>query len=201
MRSRLVEIESEQALLDDFFRVKEAWLRYELPDGEMSARVRRLCFDRGDSAAALVIDTERRAVVLAEQFRYPAYTRESGWLLELPAGIVEADEDAESSIRRELLEEVGYHAETVIPIARYFPSPGGSSERISLFCALVTEADRVAAGGGREDEHESITAHDLPLADVDRELAEGRILDGKTLLALTWLQLQLARGGLPGMQR
>jgi ADP-ribose pyrophosphatase len=191
-----VTIQSRRILLDDVFRVDEAWVQYPTASGELTPPVRRLCFERGDSAAALVVNTERQTCVLAEQFRYPAHRRGSSWLVELPAGIVDPGESAEDSIRRELVEEIGYRAGEMVHIATYFPSPGGSSERMALFCALVTDADHVAAGGGHASEGEFIAIREMPLAEVDQALAEGRIVDGKTLLALTWLQLRVARGQL-----
>ena len=46
--------------------------------------------------------------------------------------------------------------ERLEPVASFFVSPGGSSERIVLFCALVSEAGRKSAGGGLASEHEDI---------------------------------------------
>lgn len=194
--SRKVEIESTRRLLDDVFQVEEAVLRHELPGGGMSPPVRRLNFERGDSAAALIVHRERRSCVLTGQFRYPAHRRGEGWLLEIPAGMVEGEETPEASIRREIVEEIGYRVGELIRIAVFFPSPGGSSERIHLYCALVGDGDRVDGGGGNRDENEAIEVRELPLAEVMDRVAAGRVSDGKTLLALYWLQVRLERGEL-----
>lgn len=190
---RDVSVESRRVLLDDVFQVEEAYVRYSLPDGRVSEPVRRLCFERGDSVAALLVHRQRRSCVLARQFRYPAYTRGEAWLAEIPAGIVEPGESPESAIRREILEEVGYEMPGLVSIGTVFPSPGGSSERIHIYFSLVGDDDQVSAGGGNPAEHEAIEVIEVGLADIDDMLVEGAVSDAKTVVALTWLQLRLER--------
>ena len=67
----------------------------------MSENVTRLILDRGDSVAILIHDTHDQLILLCEQFRAPTYDRGPGWLLELPAGIVEPGESEEECARRE----------------------------------------------------------------------------------------------------
>jgi ADP-ribose pyrophosphatase len=86
-----------------------------------------------------------------------------------------------------LEEELGYRAETLVPVAEYFTSPGGSSERIFLFHAEVTEAGRVSPGGGLAGEHEDIRTVRMSLAEAAAALAAGRWNDAKTLVGLQWL--------------
>jgi len=189
-----VTIERRRLLLDDFFQVEEVFFRHELPGGRMSAEVRRLNLERGDSAAALVVNRDRRVCILTRQFRYPAYKRGQRWSVEVPAGVVEQGESAVESIRREIREEIGYRVCELAPIATFFPSPGGSSERIHLFLALVRDRDRVAPGGGSESENEDIETLEIPLDDVDRFSVDVEVGDAKTMIALNWLQLRVARG-------
>ena len=68
--------------------------------------------------------------------------------MELVAGIVEPGEDPEQAMRRELLEEMGYEALALTHISTFYVSPGGSSERVILYCADVDSRGRVAEGGG-----------------------------------------------------
>lgn len=191
-----VLIESSRLLLEDFFQVEEVTLRHRLADGSWSEIMRRLNLERGDSVAALLLNRDRRTCVFARQFRFPASKRGDGWLIELPAGVVEPGETPEETLRRELLEEVGYQAAELRPIATFFPSPGGCSERVFLYVAWVGDADRVAPGGGAEHEGESIEILEVPLADLYANGWLDRIRDGKTLLALTWLEPRLERGEL-----
>ena len=153
-----VEVISRRRVFDDFFKIDEAKLRFERYDGTMSDTVRRLNFERGDSAAALLFDARSRIVYLIEQFMYPTLAKAGGWLQTVVAGMIDEDETPAEAIRREILEEAGFAAERIEPIADFFVSPGGSSERIVLFCALVSDGVRVGEGGGVATEHEDISS-------------------------------------------
>ena len=72
---RKVVIESKRRILDDFFKVEEAHLRYERFDRQMSPLVRRLNFERGDSVAAMIFNPKTQRIILVNQFRLPASTR------------------------------------------------------------------------------------------------------------------------------
>jgi len=188
---RKVEIISRRRIFDDIFSIEEAHLRFERHDGRMSEPVRRLNFERGDSVAALVVNAERRTVYLTEQFRYATLAHGGGWLTELVAGSIDAGEATADCIRREIREELGIAAETVEEIAEFFMSPGGTSERTILFCAVVSDADRVEEGGGLAGEHEDIKVLEWP---VDEFLARMHALkDAKTLIAGYWLKENLAK--------
>jgi nudix-type nucleoside diphosphatase (YffH/AdpP family) len=195
-----VEVISRSRVLDDFFKVDEARLRFERYDGGMSEEVRRLNFERGDSAAALLLDAKARTVYLVEQFMYPTLAKAGGWLETVVAGMIEEGETPEQAIRREIREEAGFAAERIEPIASFFVSPGGSSERIFLFCALVSDDARVADGGGVAAEHEDIKIVPLRLDDFLTRLTAGGFADAKTIVAGYWLKDNLARV-VPGRQR
>ena len=171
-----------------FISLKEATLRYERYDGQMSAPVTRLYFDRGDSVAALLHDPQADMLTFVEQFRYPAYVTSHGWLLELPAGVVERDsgESEEQTMRREIMEETGYVVASLEPITTCYPSPGGSSERIFLYYAQISEDVRQGPGGG-VDAGEDTRVVTLPVDEALRRLDAGEIVDAKTIIALQWL--------------
>jgi ADP-ribose pyrophosphatase len=186
-----VVVQRKKLLLDDFFKVEEALVSYELFDGRMSQTVRRLNFERGDAVAVIVFNRESRKVVLARQFRYPAYERGDGWLLEVVAGILEKGEEPGETARREVLEEVGYRVRKPVHLFTFYASPGGSSERIFLYYAEVTEADRIDGGGGVDSEHEDIRVHEYSLTETWRLMDSGEIVDAKTIIALMWLKNRL----------
>ncbi|MDG4809379.1 NUDIX hydrolase [Micromonospora sp. WMMD1120] len=193
-RQRDVEVFSEQVLLTTrIFTIREATLRYRTyaPDrslsGDWSRPVTLVNADRGNSVAAVVVDTAREELILVEQFRFPTLGHGSGWLVELVAGMVDADETPEAAIRREIQEEIGYDVRALERISTVYPSPGGSSERVTLFYAEVDDSLRVGEGGGRADEAENIARRVLPLGDLAELLDSGAIRDAKTLTGLFWL--------------
>jgi len=191
---RVVQIIGKKEVFKRFiFRIEEVRLRHELRDGTLSDEMTRLVFDRGDSVAALVHDTESDCVLFTEQFRYPTYEKGTGWILEIPAGVLESNEDPQECTRREVLEEIGYTASALTPIARVFVSPGGTSERIHIFYAAVTRKDKSSEGGGVASEGEDVGLISVPVASALQMVDQGEIVDAKTILALQWLKItQLA---------
>jgi ADP-ribose pyrophosphatase len=194
---RRVEIRKQTRVFDDFFKIDEIVVAHERQDGTLSADEHRLIFERGDAAAVLLLNLDRNAVVLLEQFRAPTLigrrrdnaTTTDGWIVEPIAGIVEANETPAATAIRECMEETGYRIGEPEPIATFFSSPGGTSERIFLYFAAVHDADRVGKGGGVDDE--DIRLLDLPLPELFQRVAYGAIDDPKLMIAAYWLQERL----------
>lgn len=186
-----VDVERTSLILDDFFKVEEAYLSFENFDGSMSPVVRRLNFERGDSVAALLYDAGRGRVVLVSQFKYPAWRKGAGWITEVVAGMIDADESPDAAARREILEETGYRAGKLTHISTFFVSPGGTSERIVLYCAEISGGDVSEPGGGVADENEDIMLVDLPVHEAFHQVETGEIADAKTIIALMWLRQRL----------
>jgi len=194
---RKAVIERQRRLFDDFFKVDEFFVAHEQIDGNVGAAQRQLVFERGDAAAVLIFNTDRRAVVLVEQFRMPALVGRrrddprttNGWITETVAGMVDAGETPEAAAIREAREETGYRPQRVELIGKFFASPGGSSERFYLYFAEVGDAERVGKGGGVDGEDISIVH--LPTEELFDRLAHGAIDDVKLCLAAYWLKSRL----------
>lgn len=188
-----VEILKKKRVFDDFFKVDEALLTYEKFDGRMSDTVRRLNFERGDAAAALVFNRQSQKVILVEQFRYPTHESDAnnGWITEVVAGIVEKGEDPKETIKREIHEETGYRVKEAELVYKFYLSPGGSSERIFLYYAEVTDNDRVSQGGGVACEHEDLQLKEFTIDQLFTHLDAGGFVDAKTIIALMWLKRKL----------
>lgn len=145
-----------------------------------------------NSAVGILAITPDREIVLVEQFRIPMQAR----VIELPAGIVGdeeefAGESLEETARRELLEETGYRAGSVVRLLDSPTSSGMTSEITHLFHA--TDLQREHEGGGVAGEN--ILVHHVPLSGIRLWLAaqqeEGKLVDSKIHSTL-WL------AGIPG---
>ena len=131
----------------------------------------------------------RDEVVLIEQFRIGALgAANDPWLTEIVAGIVDTGESAAEVVRREILEEAGCPAAEAIPVMDVFTTPGGSSERIAIFCGRV---DAAGIGGihGVADEGEDIRVFTESLDAALRRIADGGITNIIAVAALQWLAL------------
>lgn len=136
----------------------------------------------------MVAVTDSRELLLVEQYREPVASR----VIELPAGLVgdtgDTAEAAEAAAHRELLEETGYRAQSMVELMTCPSTPGMSSEVITIYFAagLVREGD----GGG--DNSEDITVHHVPLDTTARWLSArasaGVMLDPKIYAGLYWAQ-------------
>lgn len=184
-----VQIKQKKLVLDDFFKVEEAHLQYELHTGEMSQPVRRFSLERGNSAAVLVYNLDTQKIVVTNQFRYPTYKNGHGWVLEIIAGMIDDGESPEESARRELLEEAGLTVNTFEPICTFYPSPGGSSEIIFLYFAEVSGNYAVYnKTGGLAGHGEDIVSSEITLAESLEKIRSGEIVDAKTIMSIYWLE-------------
>lgn len=183
-----VKVHTRHRILDGFFKVDEVKLQYEKFDGSMTPVITRLNFERGDSVAAVVLNTDTRKIILVNQFKYPSYEKGPGWITEVVAGMVGDGESPESAIEREILEESGYRTVRLEHISTFYVSPGGSSERIILFYAEVSDSSRSAPGGGLVSEQEDIKLIEIPLSNIGEILASKSIEDAKSIIGLMWLQ-------------
>jgi ADP-ribose pyrophosphatase len=137
----------------------------------------------------LPFDPVSDSLVMIEQFRPGALRgNDSPWMLELIAGVVEAGESDDAVIHREAMEEAACELTDLVPIATVFPSAGACSEQVRLFCGRVS---RAAIGGlhGLQDEGEDILVHSVSRTTALGMVADNRIPNGHTLIALQWLQI------------
>jgi nudix-type nucleoside diphosphatase (YffH/AdpP family) len=183
-----VYIEQKKYILDDFFKVDEAYLRFEQFNGEMSPLVRRLSLERGNSVAIVILNKNTNKLILVTQFRYPTFQNEHGWTTEIIAGMVESGETPEETAKRELQEEIGLNIDTFEQVTTFYPSPGGSSELIYLFYAEVSGVHaKYNETGGLISEGEDVKALELTLEDALTKIKAGEIMDAKTIIGIYWL--------------
>ncbi len=190
---RAVEVVEETRVYSGFFNLIRMRLRHTLFRGGWSGIVERELFHRGSCVAVLLYDPVHDSVILIEQFRVGAMkVNADPWLLEIVAGAVEDGETAEQVARREALEEAGCELRELFPVYEFFTSPGGLSEKITLFCGIV---DSQGAGGihGLEEEVEDILTTVVSFAEAMSLLGQGRIDSAIPIVALQWLALNRDR--------
>lgn len=180
-------IDKEKTVFDDHYQIIEAEVTYDSFHGK-PITTRRLAFERGDSVAIILWEKDSNSLLLTNQFRYPTCKHQNGWVLEIPAGSLETDEDPEACIKREVLEELGYKIEKPDLIQTFYTSPGASTERMFLFYAEVSQKDKIAKGGGNENENEDIQLVKIAIAQLSQKISE--LKDAKTILALQWYLLK-----------
>lgn len=188
-----VEIVEQRTCYQGFFRMEHYRLHHRRYDGGMSPLLSRELFERGHAAAVLPYDPVLDRIVLLEQFRIGALTAPGGpWLLEIVAGIIEPGETAVEVVRREMQEEAGCALLDLEPICEYLVSPGGTSERISLYCGRV-DADGVGGIHGLAEEGEDIRVTAVTFEEAMTLLATGQINSASPIIALQWLQMNRSR--------
>jgi nudix-type nucleoside diphosphatase (YffH/AdpP family) len=178
-----VKIESEEVL----HRGWASLTRYKVEvrrRGRAAKHLDRLVEDHGNSAAVLPYDAARGTVLLSRQFRLAAHLNgHSGWLIEACAGMIGAGESGAEAAVREAREELGVALGDIAHVCDVFVSPGVSKERASLFLASYAPTDRVGEGGGT-DEGEDIEVLEITLADAGKGVADGAIVDAKTIILI-----------------
>ncbi len=184
-----VEIVEQEVGYAGFFRLYRYRLRHRLFSGGWTPVITRELFERGHAVAVLPYDPVRDEVVLVEQFRIGALEMEGGpWLLECVAGMIEPGESPPAVAYREAREEAGCKLMELALIADYLVSPGGTSERIRLYCGKV---DTEGVGGihGLAEEHEDIRVTAVSFGEAMDLLRKGRINSAAPIIALQWLAM------------
>lgn len=189
-----VSIEKKRYILDNFFKVEEAYLRFEKFNGEMSDTVRRFSLERGNSVAVLTFNTHTDKLILISQFRYPTYKNGHGWTIEAIAGMIDSGETPEEAARREVEEETGLSISALQHITTFYPSPGGSSELIFLYYSEVSgEPTNRDNTGGIISEGEDILSLEISLEEALKKIRSGEIMDAKTIIGIYWLENHLMK--------
>ena len=182
-----VRVREVRVLSDDWYLLKKTTLDYRRRDGSWQTFTRET-YDRGNGAAILLYDPQRRTVLLARQFRFPANVNGHPQpLIEVPAGLLD-ELSPEEAIRREA-EEAGCRIGEPRRLFEAFMSPGSVTERLVFFMAEYSAADRIAEGGGLIAEGEDIEVLELPLEEALAMVGRGEIMDAKTIMLLQYAKL------------
>ena len=190
------EILEHDVVYRGFFNLERFRLKHSLFAGGWSEIVMRELFRRNNCVGVILYDPQRDEVVLLEQFRIGAMAEAStpaaSWLIEIVAGAMEPGETPEEVAYREAEEEAGCSITELKMISKFYTTPGGSSELLTLYCGRV---DASAVGGihGLGEEHEDIRVFTVKFAEAYQMLEQGLINSGIPIIAIQWLALNRER--------
>jgi nudix-type nucleoside diphosphatase (YffH/AdpP family) len=163
------------------------YITFEKPDleGKFQNLAKEVYF-RPDVVAVLLVDDERKTILLVKQFRLPTFLNgnDSGHLIEACAGIIDEGETPGQTAYREVEEETGYEIHDLEKIGGAYSSPGATTEFMHLFIAKYTKQSKISAGGGLAAEGESVDLIELTFDEAKDKLNQGAFRDLKTILLL-----------------
>lgn len=184
-----VRIVEQKTVWKRFIHLSTLVLEQVRQDGRVE-RLDREVHDHGAAAAVLLVDRARQTVILVRQFRPGAFLggHADGFLLEVPAGLLD-DDSPQEAIGREAMEETGYAVRDLRHVFDMFASPGTLTERVSCFAAHIDATRREGEGGGVDGEGEDIEVVEMPIDEAYGLVSAGGIVDAKTIMLLQWLML------------
>lgn len=187
-----IRVKNVRLLSDNHYTLKTTTFEWRRGNGEWQTQARE-SYDRGNGAALLPYNPAQRTVVLVRQFRYPAYV--NGYddlMIEAAAGLLD-NKSPEMRIRAEAEEETGYRLRDIRKIFEAFMSPGSVTEKLHFFVAEYEPKMKVGAGGGLASEGEDIEVLELAFDEALAMIADGRIVDAKTIMLLQYAALHIFR--------
>jgi len=135
-------------------------------------------------AVAIVPVTEDGEIIMVRQFRKAA----DMFLLEIPAGKLDKQEDPLSCAKRELKEETGYEAQNIERLCSFYSSPGFSNELIHIYIAT-----NLIRGEASPDEDEYLSVERYTIDQLLEMIRSGDLRDGKTIAGVMGAKLFLTR--------
>ncbi len=149
-------------------------LRVDTVEMDGQKYTKREIVERGSSVAVVAI-TPDDEILLVKQFR-KAVDKE---LIELPAGMIEFEEEPAKACLRELEEETGYKANTCDYVLEMYSTPGFCDERIYIFFA-----DDLSVGKQNFDEFEDIKVEKVKFDEALKMIELGEIIDSKSITGI-----------------
>ncbi|RVU70295.1 MULTISPECIES: NUDIX hydrolase [Lactobacillus] len=153
----------------------------QLPNGETATRE----VAAHQPASAVMAINDKKQMLLVKQWREPI----KQLTLEIPAGLIDpSDASPLDAMKRELNEEGGYRADYWEEVTEFYSSPGFTDEKLYLFyCDTLTKLEDKRS----LDEDEFLTSDWYSLEDLKRLVSEGKIVDAKTIYAITFWENML----------
>lgn len=160
--------------------VYEGWIirvakgRFEAPDGHV--------FERDvvhHPGAVAIVPMFGDDVIMVRQYRSAL----DAIIYEIPAGLRDVEGEALSdTAQRELIEEIGMSAGSMVPMTSVHNSVGFSDEEIHIF--LATELTEVPRDFTDSPEEAAMEIVRLPLKQAEQMISSGEITDAKTIIGV-----------------
>lgn len=125
---------------------------------------------------------KNKKILFVKQFRYPLQK----YIIELPAGKLNKDEDPLICAIRELQEETGYTTNKITKLGSIYTSPGFCTEELHLFVA----EDLIAGNHNREIGELDMELIELDFNEVKKIISNGELKDAKSISAITMFFIQ-----------
>lgn len=126
--------------------------------------------------AVVVPVTDEGKIVMVTQFRYPF----EKYLLELPAGKLDKNEDPLNCASRELTEETGYTAGKIEKLGKIYTTPGFCTESLHIYLATKL----IPGKHNREEGEQGMEVHEFTPAEINEKICGGEIVDAKTICGI-----------------
>ncbi|GGL59160.1 NUDIX domain-containing protein [Wenxinia marina] len=183
-----------------FFRHAAFRMRHRTFSGGTSPDLDREALLGADAALVLPYDAATGEVLLIEQVRTGPILRGAAnpWMLEPPAGIVDAGETPEEAARRETWEETGLAEVELRRMFTVYASPGSTTDVFHCFAGLADLSGIGTRAGGLAVENEDLRTHVLPLDAALALIDTGEINVGPLVMMLLWTDRHRAALAGPG---
>lgn len=157
----------------------------DVEDASGNIRKREIVSHPGGSVVVPLRDNGD--VILVRQYRYP----HKKFILELPAGKLEPNEDPLEAAKRELQEETGYIADKYEKLTAMYTTPGFCNEVLHIY--LATGLKKSEQGQNLDEGEQSLTVEYLPFSNVVEMIEHGEIGDSKTIAGILLTERKLRK--------
>ena len=130
---------------------------------------------KAGNASVILPITEDNKIIMIQEPRTPI----GKVILALPAGMIEAGEEAKKAAIRELEEETGYLAKNIEFLREYYPSVGYSDEKINIYLATNMKKTKQHL-----DDEEDIKVIEVPLEEAIDMLNKNELITASVTIAL-----------------
>lgn len=186
--SRFRILGSETVVDTGFIRLADLQVEGE---GE---RFTRLVVRHPGAVVVVPVEPDREHALLVRQYRAAA-DRE---LLEVVAGKRDVEGEApETTASREMHEEIGRRPGRLVKLCEFFNTPGFCDEYTHLYAAL--DIERLDTPAAVNAEERALTVERVHFDEVDDLIADGRIVDAKSIVGLL-LARRYLRGEFDGFR-